>query len=75
MSRRHPRVALTKKLALSFEEAASLSGIGETQLRIAAERGSLNVFCATDGGHKYKVPRLSLEQYIQRLANSARSGQ
>ena len=74
MSRRHPRVAITKKLALSFEEAASLSGIGETQLRIAAERGDLRVRYLTDGKGKASIPRLFLEQYLHQ-ATPAQTGQ
>lgn len=73
MKHRHPRVSLLKKLALSFEEAAAISGVGEGQLRNDARDGKLTAFRVTDGGGKYKISRQHLEQYMNNLAQPSQN--
>jgi hypothetical protein len=77
MKRRRPRVPTRHKLMWSFIEAAEMTGIGEQQLRRDALAGKFATKKVTDGGHKHKIIRRSLEAYLEQptQANPDQTGQ
>jgi excisionase family DNA binding protein len=62
---------------LTLEECAGLTGLSRELIRAYIESGRIRgVLVGTKGGHdQYKIPRRSLEVWVEEIATSQRTSQ